>query len=60
MEANQILDDSLQDAINAAIAVMKDNDDIKVEELMTGFGSPELGGEKLIQIQCFHWNDVCL
>ena len=43
IEPNQILDDSLQDAINAAIAVMKDGDggDIKVEELLTEFDSPD-------------------
>jgi len=46
MEPNQILNDSLQDAINAAIAVMKENDgDIKVEDLMTEFNSPDLQGE---------------
>lgn len=58
IEANQILDDSLQDAINAAIAVMKDNDDIKVEELMTEFGSPEFRGEKRHSRVISHWINV--
>jgi hypothetical protein len=54
IEANQMLDDSLQDAINAAIAVMKDSDDIKVEELMTDFGSPDFRGWKTCILAAFH------
>lgn len=44
IDRNPLSNESLQDALDVGIAVMKDDDSIKGEDLLNEFGSPESRG----------------